>query len=320
MVVVVYHTYLVGQWKTLVKSQMDRLVNSGLYESADQIWMTINRVENSEEEVREFLKEYSKLSLEFHEQNYAEYPGIKKVKDIATNQDAKILYFHTKGVSNNWQTFNEKRPSQEKMENVASWRECMEYFLIDNWEKCVEKLDENDNVGVSCNGGWYWGNFWWSKSEHLRKTEDVGLWSRWDYEAWLNRSTPQSKNFEFFHMGFNPFVSKLLPEFYNGDRGQYKGLGIVVTKATYGTPPFEIDEGYSTMPVNVVSDVTEIVKNFLNSNGGKKLHFPVHNESMNGDPIFGHRKVLIVEFHPEGFPEKLFKLGISEGHGIEFEF
>jgi hypothetical protein len=71
---------------------------------------------------------------------------------------------------------------------------------------------------------------------------------------------------------------------------------------------------------HIVSDVTEIVKNFLNSNGGKKLHFPVHNESMDGDPIFGHRKVMIVEFHPEGFPEKLFKLGISEGHGIEFEF
>jgi hypothetical protein len=320
MIVVVYHTYLVGQWKNLVKSQLNRLLNSGLYESADQIWVTINRVENTEEEVKEFLKEYSRLNLEFHEQNYAEYPGIKKVKEIATDYDAKILYFHTKGVSNNWKVFNTKEPSQEKMENVASWRECMEYFLIDKWTECNEKLEDYDNVGVSCNGGWYWGNFWWSKSEHLRKTEDVGLWSRWDYEAWLNRSTPNSKNFEFYHMGFNPFLTNLKEDFYKIKNSEFEGKNIVIKNAVYGTPPFEIDEGYSTMPTEVVADVTEVVKKLLEKKENKKLDFNVNNETMGGDPIWGHRKSMIVEFYPEGCPDKIYKIGVTEGHSIEFEF
>lgn len=320
MVVVVYHTYLVGLWKDLVKKQLDRLVSSGLYDKADQIWVTINRDINTEEEVKEFLTPYPKLQLEFHDVNQAEYPGIKKVKEIGDTIDSKILYFHTKGVSNNWKTFNEKEPSQEKIDNVNSWRECMEYFLIDKWEESLSHLDDYDNVGVSCNGGWYWGNFWWSKSEHIKKTEQVGLWGRWDYESWLNRSTPQSKNFEYYHMGFNPFITNIHEDFYKTNFENYRGKKIVVTSAVYGTPPFEIDEGYNTMPLNVVSDVTELVKKYVEEQGGYKLCFNANNETMGGDPIFGHRKVMIVNFHPEGHEDKNFKFGITEGHGIDFQF
>lgn len=320
MVVVVYHTYLVGQWRTLVKKQLDRLVSSGLYQSADQIFITITRMENTEEEVREFFSEYQKPELIFYDFNHAEYPAIKKVKEIGENFDAKILYFHTKGVSNNWITFNDKQPSEEKIENVAAWRECMEYFVIDKWQECLDILDTHDNVGVTCNGGWYWGNFWWSKSEHIRKTEEVGIWTRWDYESWLNRSTPNSKNYEFFHMGFNPFISRLDEDFYKTKFEEYKGKKIVVKNAVYGTPPFEIDEGYNTMPVNVVVDVTEKVQKFLDEQQGMKLYFGVNNETMGSDPIFGHRKVMIITFYPEGHEEKLFKLGVTEGHGIDFQF
>jgi hypothetical protein len=34
----------------------------------------------------------------------------------------------------------------------------------------------------------------------------------------------------------------------------------MVTNAFYGTPPFQIDEGYSGMELNVGSDVTDIIK------------------------------------------------------------
>jgi hypothetical protein len=320
MVFVVYHTYLVGQWKTLVKSQLDRLVNSGLYDSADQIWVTINRDRNSEQEVRDFLSGYPKLNLEFHEHNVAEYPGIKKVRELASNNDAKILYFHTKGVSNNYKTYSEKEPSPEKIENVNSWRECMEYFLIDKWTDAVEKLNEYDNVGVTCVGGWYWGNFWWSKSEHLRKTKEVGLWSRWAYEAWLNDNTPQSKNYEFYHMGFNPFLTNIKDEFYKTKNSEIEGKNIVIRNAVYGTPSFQIDEGYSTTPTNVVVDVTEVVKMFLEKTNNKKLDFYVDNNTMGGDPAWGQRKSMTVEFYPEGYPHKIYKMGVTEGHSINFQF
>lgn len=105
-----------------------------------------------------------------------------------------------------------------------------------------------NNVAVSNNGGWLWGNFWWTQSSHIKKTRSVGLWGRWDYEAWLNLDTPESTNYEFYHMNFNPFLTNIYPEFYKKEFNRYSGKKIKIKSATYGTPPFEIDEGYSTYP------------------------------------------------------------------------
>lgn len=321
MISIVYHAYLVGEWKTLVQQQLGRLINSGLYDAADQIWVTANIAKNDEKEVREYFLKYPKLQIEYFNDNYAEYPGIKKVKEIGNKYNTKIFYFHTKGVSNNWIKFNSKEICTKKIENVAAWRECLEYFLIDNWKDCVDKLDTHDNVGVSCNGGWYWGNFWWSQSSHIKKTREVGLWSRWDYEAWLNMDTPESKNYEFYHIGYNAYLSNILPEFYNGSLNKkYQNKKIVVKKAVYGTPPFEIDEGYSTTPLNLVVDVTETVRRLLDKYDGLCLKFNVNNETMGGDPIHGNRKCLMIQFAPEGEETRVIELGITEGHDVDFRF
>lgn len=320
MIVVVYHTYLVGGWKELIDKQLKRLIKSGLYENANEIWVTINLADNLESEVYEFFKSYNKIKLEFHTDNFAEYPGIKKVKELCEKYDCKIFYFHTKGVSNNWITFESKQPSQKKIDNVNSWRECMEYFLIDNWNKCIEKLETYDNVGVSCNNGWFSGNFWWSKSSHIRKTREVGKWIRWDYEDWLNRNVKDSTNFEFYHMSFHPFVSNLNPVFYKDGCEKFKEKKIIIKNAVYGTPSFEIDEGYGKMPLNIFNDVTENVKQLLNKEDGLKLFFKVNNENMGGDPIYLQRKFLIITLHPEGYDNEVLELGIAEEQIINFKF
>lgn len=320
MIAVVYHVYLVGDWVKQVSEQMDRIINSKLYDNATQIWVTVNKSNVPKTEIEKFFEKYKKVSLEIYEHNSYEYPGIKKVREIGINNDAKILYFHTKGISNNWKTYQSKELSDEKIENVYYWRQCMEYFLIDKWEECVKLLDEFDNVGVSCNGGWFWGNFWWSKSEQIKKTSEVGIWGRWDYEAWLNKSTPNAKNYEFYHMGFNPFLTKLSEEFYNGDIEKYQGKKIILKRATYGTPSFQIDEGYENTPLNIVNDVTQHVQKILDKNNGLNLSLMVNNETLGGDPIWGQRKVLIIEFYPENHEDKLFKIGCTEGHEIDFKF
>lgn len=320
MIIIVYHAYLVGDWINLVQKQLNRLKKSGLYTAADKIFMTVNLSEDKKNDLLSILKKYEKINVDFFYENHAEYPAIKKIKEIGEEYDAKIFYFHTKGVSNNWKTFNDKEFSDEKNENVNLWRESMEYFLIDKWKECINALESYDNVGMTCNGGWFWGNFWWSKSEHIKKTENVSLWGRWDYEAWLNKNTPNAKNYEFFHIDYNPYVSKIHAFLYNGEINKFKGNKIVLKKAIYGTPPFEIDEGYSTMPTSVIKDVTSTVEELLKENNHLKFDFLVNNETMNGDPIWGHRKCLIIEFHPEGEPDKIIQLGVTENSNMKFEF
>ena len=318
MITVVYHAFLVSEWKDLVKEQIERLILSGLYEYCDEIFMTVNSEEHNKEEFIELISEYDKIKYEFNNEGHAEYPAIKKIKEISKEKDTKILYFHTKGVSNFWErAVNKEKISHEKVKNVKSWRECMEYFLIDNWRLCVEKLDEYDNVGVTCNNGWYSGNFWWSKSEHIRKTNEVGKWGRWDYENWLNAGISGQKNYEFYHTNLNLFLTNLEKEWYKLDREEID-KEIIIQKAFYGTAPFEIDEGYYGQPLSEGIDVTKIVEKLLQKEDNKLFNFRVCNESMEVEKDNGLRKFLVIEFKYKD-SDKIMNIGVSQNNNILFK-
>ena len=112
--------------------------------------------------------------------------------------------------------------------------------------------------------------------DNLKQTDEVGMWGRWDYEAWLNRSTPNSKNYEFHHFPYNPYVTKLDKELYSS-KSKYIGDKIELIRAFYGTPPFQIDEGYSGMDINVGSDVTDVVKKLLEIEDNIQFNFNINN-------------------------------------------
>jgi hypothetical protein len=319
MIGIVYHCYLVNNWKEIVKQQLSRVKDSGLYDAADLFYITVNRKEESQEvEFKELVAEYSKVQIEFFIHNSYEYPGIKKVKELGDQyDDLKILYFHAKGVSNNYIRPNQPEISEKKVRNIRAWSECLEYFLIDKWKESVDKLDEFDNVGVTCIYGWYWGNFWWSQSKHIKKCNDVGMWGRWDYEAWLNREVENSNNFEWYNFTFNPYITFLDSDFYK--EHNLEPSKIVLHKATYGPGEFEIDEGYSNYPLNTNIDVFNIVDEKLKEQNYEKFLFRVDNETMVEDPAFGYRKALFLEFSLEKYPEKIYELGINENFNIDFK-
>ena len=319
MINIVYHCYLVNNWKEIVSEQLERIKLSGLYDKVDNFFVTVNLGQSNKDEFTNFVSQYSKLKIEFNENNSAEYPGIRKVREIALNDDCKIFYLHTKGVSNRYVRIGKPEESTEKIKNIKAWRECLEYFLIDKWEDCVSKLDEFDNVGVTCSGGWYWGNFWWSKSEQIKKTPEVGIWGRWDYESWLNKNTPNAKNFEYYKMTYNPYITEIQKSWYDGNP-LYKGSDIKIISAKYGTLDFEIDEGYTNLKLNVVNDVLDLVNENLKSNNYKKISLRADNETLGGDPIWGHKKFLTVEISPEEDTNKVFKIGVHEGLTLTFEF
>jgi len=319
MINIVYHCYLVGNWKQVVSNQLLRLKNSGLYDVANLIYVTINLSEGTEEEFNELTKEFTKLNKEFFSDNRAEYPAIKKVRELGLSNDCKILYLHTKGVSNTYSRYTAKEVSKEKIENILAWKECLEYFLIDKWEECIEKLDEYDNVGVTCNNNWFWGNFWWSQTKHIEKTKEVSIGTRWDYEAWLNERVNDVKNYEWHKFTYNPYVTNIDPDWYKGE-SKYKGQKIILNSANYGTPEFEIDEGYTNSVLNVVNDVTDIVKESLLKEDNLQFNIHIDNNTMGGDPIYMTRKFLILNFSPENDPSKIFKIGTHEGMHLNFKF
>jgi hypothetical protein len=319
MISIVYHCYLVGDWKRIVSEQLLRLKKSGLYDESESIYVTINLSEGTEEEFNTLTKDYLKLNKEFFTDNTAEYPAVKKVREIGLLKDTKIFYFHTKGVSNTYSKYITKDISKEKINNILAWKECLEYFLIDNWEESIKKLDEYDNVGVTCNGGWFWGNFWWTQTKHLKKTKEVSMGTRWAYEAWLNEGLDNVKNHEWYKFTFNPYLTNIEPSWYKNG-AEYVGQKINLISANYGTPKFEIDEGYTNSVLDVTIDVTDVVKKLLLKENNLQFNFHVDNDTMGNDPIHMTRKFLMVEFSPENNSNKIFKMGTHEGMTFNFKF
>ena len=72
-----------------------------------------------------------------------------------------ILYIHTKGAS---------KQSDNRYENIISWRHLMNYFNIEkvkNVFKLFEKTEFN-TYGVILKGHFYSGNFWWARGSYLK--------------------------------------------------------------------------------------------------------------------------------------------------------
>jgi hypothetical protein len=321
MIGIVYHNFLTGNWKTIVTEQLKRLKDSGLYDSCDIMWATVNLNQHKEDEYKEHVKEYDKIQFDFQVNNGAEYPGIKKVKELGnTYDDIKIFYFHTKGVSNDWTEWENKERNEEKVRNVSAWRECLEYFLIDRWKESLEKLDEYDNVGVTCNGGWYWGNFWWSQSKHIKKCREVDYWSRWAYEAWLNDYVSGQKNFEWYKFTYNPYLGEIVTDWYKNPE-KFKNSKIILHKALYGTSRFAIDEGYGNIPLGQLVDVTDKVNELLSRNNYEKFDLYLNHISLGiEDPVPGFRKVAYIDFSLDIDPNRIYNIGVHEGGSIELNF
>lgn len=313
LLVVVYHVYCTGNWKSIVSQQLNRLHRSGLYEAANILCVTIN--DPNKEFDPEIFSVYPKFSIVHRSDNHYEYPGIKRVYDLAKeHENMKVLYFHAKGVSNTYKKLGSKEVSVMKTKNISAWRECLEYFVIDRWKDCVRKLDSHDSVGVTCINGWFWGNFWWSQSSHLRRREEPseGL-TRWGYEAWLSDGTPSS-NHEFYHFSFNPYISTLHPWLYDGsvDLSREK---MELISARYGTIDMQLDEGYRGDYPLVTCDVSPVLRKNLEEFGHRGFDIRADNIVMGQDPAYGYRKFLVVDVKLRG---EVFTLGAAEGQSLEF--
>jgi len=113
-----------------------------------------------------------------------EKPTIKLLHLFSKFNDCKILYLHTKGITN---------PSQ----NVMAWVDYMLYFLVDNHKICIDLLDIFDTVGCNLQEQpkkHYSGNFWWADSSYIKNLNPINLDSdsRHDCE-WFILNSPDGE-------------------------------------------------------------------------------------------------------------------------------
>lgn len=283
-ILVVFYAYLIGDWEDTLNVRLSRFKTSGLYDETTEFILVVTDHDNNPEKVKAFCNKFPKIKLEYYENNNLyEYYALNTVSDLAsTYPNAGLLYFQLKGLTNiSLRNFRKKTPSLEKMKSAESYLEMLQHILIDDWRKCVSKLQENYSiVGANRIHAQWYGNVWWANTGYLAKnkkfTFDPEKDSRWKCEMWLmidnpTHFLPEVKFYEFFSFWADNYYSTFPKSLYNGtDRTT---LEFTIIKAYYG---YFAEAQHEMSPVNIdyniVYDVTEDIIEFFNTCDKSKIH------------------------------------------------
>lgn len=315
---IVYHCFLVKKWKELVLEQLDRLNSTGLLSKADKVYCIVVDVDNNRDEFSKLIAPYPNIEVIFYRENQYELFAITKVWELGQSDDCNVMYFHTKGVFNDYEKYGKDKLSTSKINGIRDWRKMMEYFCIDKWQQNLSLLNTVDMVGTTCNGNWWWGNFWWARSSYLKTINKPSGGSRWDYEAWVNRDGKASKH-EHYRFTFTPYFTTFPEKLYKyGTAEKYRNSKIIIQSAYYGTNAVQIDEGRHVPDNEKMIDVTELLRNNVSNNGGRYIDINVTNENMGSDPCYMVRKSLYIKYIFDIEPTEVYDLCGEENNRLIF--
>ena len=202
---VFFHTYIYKNWRLVYDDLMQKIVDSGLINNAEINVVYTNADRFPDDAIIDGVNYINGGNNQF------EYPTLSLLYEFAKQDEnnSNILYFHTKGVS-------------RSSNNVTDWKNMMAYFNIEKWEDRVEELKQFDATGCNLSKGhqqgmramWFAGNFWWSKSDYVKKLQDPNTWksNRLMAEFWLGMA---NGNFNLVHhSGINHYQKPYPKEKY----------------------------------------------------------------------------------------------------------
>jgi len=161
-----FHVYLKSGYSRILIDKFKKFKSSGLYDSANKIYLTLyGDIEFNYEFLNELKDMYSKIeygivsNAVFNNEPDTLNLMLKKANEYESN--TPMLYLHTKGLSYT-------NPDVKK--NVEAWVRYLDLYVINKWKECVESLKDNDSAG-----GFYveepkhfQGNFWWANSDYIK--------------------------------------------------------------------------------------------------------------------------------------------------------
>ena len=204
----IYHVYCAGPWRQMVAEQMASLRSSGLLDATRRFYVSCIPLEpgDSAELERIIGTPKAVMAAVTPPPGHYEYPALRIARQLGTEEDCLIYYFHTKGVSyypTNGQTGGYR---QKFLRNVTSWRLMMEWTIFEKWHVAVNALSDGyDTYGCyrmpppPMKYYLYGGNFWWARGRYLASLPpitDDDLKERYYAEEWLYKGGP--KDFSAF--------------------------------------------------------------------------------------------------------------------------
>lgn len=179
----------VNHWCNVVLEQINTLIDSGLYDTVDAIYVG---VVGDVDAVLALLKPYRKIYQAHHTTNHHayEFGTLWAMQQMAASgQQFEALYMHTKGVS------------YCDAQMGAVWRRHMARHLITAWQQCRVHLKDNDLVSVNWREATeqypahFSGNFFWTTAKYLRRLPCImalDTANRFNAEFWPAMGAPKA--------------------------------------------------------------------------------------------------------------------------------
>jgi len=166
-----FHICCINNWEEIVSRLFFKIKNSGLYSLVKEVRCVILGDYNNS-----YIFNDSKINIIFHSLDVNLYErktiNLLYTDCININEEFNVLYIHSKGVKH----FNNLKLEK----NVYDWVEYLAYFNIYNFELVLKELNNCQAVGVNLQRSdhdniplHYSGNFWWSKSSHIKNINEI---------------------------------------------------------------------------------------------------------------------------------------------------
>jgi hypothetical protein len=159
--VIYFHIATIGKYQEIFDEIYSQIVKSNLINEVEIINLCIVGGGKLEVSMNKKIKIYRDLYVET-----GEFFTLNLIKQFSesTEQNFKILYIHTKGVT-----------TPDNL-CIDDWRQYMTYFNVNQYRKCFDMLDEYDSCGVDLVSEpalHYSGNFWWANSSYIKRLPTI---------------------------------------------------------------------------------------------------------------------------------------------------
>jgi hypothetical protein len=195
------HVVNVGSGMDITHEQANLLEQTGLLDACQSAEFFLHFNESDYDWLKDRWKDRSNVTFHVFDESYQPWYEATSVNYLQeychnTQEDFYACFITHKGVSHG--------PGGHQ-----NWRKYMQYWNIEKWKECVEKLDEGyDTCGASFLNNppypYYAGNFFWAKSSYLRRCRRLKTPADNNYEPQFVGQPHHRYDLECWHGSGNP--------------------------------------------------------------------------------------------------------------------
>lgn len=199
-----YHMFCINDAIPRFLRTYEKIKLSGLMNEIDHIY--VNCVGYHKHQFGLKIKDKPKVIVNIGTYDKGEAETLDSLREFCIkNINGNSLYLHSKGV---WRCKTNQSlivrdellkskprkvriPEKQLELNIQTWVDCMEYFLIEKYDKCLQYLNTSyDTCGIlfredkhiKGQPSLYSGNFWWAKNAYLNTLKTCQRNNRWNAE------------------------------------------------------------------------------------------------------------------------------------------